>query len=32
MPEYEDCAKIAKSKGIPLKKVYEEVKKSAKLR
>ena len=27
MPEYEDCAKIAKNKRIPLKKVYEEVKK-----
>ena len=27
MPEYEDCVKIAKSKKIPLKKVYEEVKK-----
>ncbi|MBI2658532.1 nickel pincer cofactor biosynthesis protein LarC [Candidatus Woesearchaeota archaeon] len=27
MPEYEDCVKIAKNKKIPLKKVYEEVKK-----
>ena len=27
MPEYDDCVKIAKSKKIPLKKVYEEVKK-----
>src|SRR3989338_8073231 len=27
MPEYEDYAKIAKNKRIPLKKVYEEVKK-----
>lgn len=26
MPEYEDCAKIAKDKKIPLKEVYEEVK------
>ena len=24
MPEYEDCARIAKSKKIPLKKIYEE--------
>jgi len=29
MPEYEDCAKIARNKKMPLKKVYEEVKKSA---
>ena len=28
MPEYEDCVKIAKQNKIPLKKVYEEVKKS----
>lgn len=27
MPEYEDCAKIAKNKNIPLKMVYEEAKK-----
>ena len=27
MPEYEDCVKIAKNKKIPLKKVYDEVKK-----
>ncbi len=27
MPEYEDCVRIAKNKKIPLKKVYEEVKK-----
>jgi len=26
MPEYEDCAKIARNKKIPLKKVYEELK------
>ena len=26
MPEYEDCAKIAKKNKIPLKKIYEEVK------
>ena len=27
MPEYEDCVKIAKNRKIPLKEVYEEVKK-----
>ncbi|MBI2650507.1 nickel pincer cofactor biosynthesis protein LarC [Candidatus Woesearchaeota archaeon] len=27
MPEYEDCVRIAKSRKIPLKKVYEEVRK-----
>ncbi len=27
MPEYEDCARIARNKKIPLKKVYREVKK-----
>ncbi|MBI2542456.1 nickel pincer cofactor biosynthesis protein LarC [Candidatus Woesearchaeota archaeon] len=29
MPEYEDCARIAKSKKIPLKEAYREVKKLA---
>ena len=27
MPEYEDCVKIAKSRKVPLKKVYDEIKK-----
>jgi len=28
-PEYEDCRRIAKSKGVPLKAVYDEAKKMA---
>ena len=28
-PEYEDCKRIAVKKGIPLKKVIEEIKKEA---